>query len=82
MGILLRSAALALGAVAATVLFALPASAHADLVRSDPPNGSVLAHAPACSCHLTTMCSTWVSPSKTVTSLPRRTQLPVFSKMR
>ena len=47
MGILLRSAALALGAVAATVLFALPASAHADLVRSDPADGSVLAHAPS-----------------------------------
>jgi copper transport protein len=45
--ILLRSAALALGAVAAMVLFALPASAHADLVRSDPPDGSVLAHAPS-----------------------------------
>src|SRR5215472_1985796 len=44
--ILLRSAALALGAVAATVLLAQPASAHADLVRSDPPDGSVLAHAP------------------------------------
>jgi copper transport protein len=44
--ILLRSAALALGAVAAMVLFALPASAHADLVRSDPPDGSVLAHSP------------------------------------
>jgi copper transport protein len=45
--ILLRSAALALGAVAAMVLLALPASAHANLVRSDPPDGSVLAHAPS-----------------------------------
>src|SRR5215469_13171500 len=45
--ILLRSAALVLGAAAATLLLALPASAHADLVRSDPSDGSVLAHAPA-----------------------------------
>src|SRR6516162_10186135 len=45
--ILLRSAALALGAAAAMVLLAQPASAHADLVRSDPPNGSVLARAPS-----------------------------------
>src|SRR5215470_736656 len=45
--ILLRSAALVLGAVAATLLLAQPANAHADLVRSDPPNGSVLAHAPS-----------------------------------
>src|SRR5215470_15164688 len=45
--ILLRSAALALGAAAATLLLAQPASAHADLVRSDPPNGSVLARAPS-----------------------------------
>jgi copper transport protein len=44
--ILLRSAALALGAGAAMLLLAQPASAHADLVRSDPPDGSVLAHAP------------------------------------
>src|SRR5690242_12875459 len=44
--ILLRSAALVLGAAAATLLLAQPASAHADLVRSDPPDGSVLAHAP------------------------------------
>src|SRR5215472_10595898 len=44
--ILLRSAALVLGAVAATLLLAQPASAHADLVRSDPPDGSVLAYAP------------------------------------
>jgi copper transport protein len=44
--ILLRGAALALGAVAATLLLALPASAHAGLVRSDPPDGSVLAVAP------------------------------------
>jgi copper transport protein len=29
------------------LLLAQPASAHADLVRSDPPNGSVLAHAPS-----------------------------------
>src|SRR5262249_17131777 len=28
------------------LLLAQPASAHADLVRSDPPDGSVLAHAP------------------------------------
>jgi copper transport protein len=28
------------------LLLAQPASAHADLIRSDPPNGSVLAHAP------------------------------------
>src|SRR5690349_21923925 len=45
--ILLRGAALALGAAAATLLLAQPASAHADLVRSDPPSGSVLAHAPS-----------------------------------
>src|SRR5215471_9621635 len=45
--ILLRSAALVLGAVAATLLLAQPASAHADLVRSDPPDGSVLVHAPS-----------------------------------
>src|SRR5215467_1202912 len=44
---LLRSAALVLGAVAAMLLLAQPASAHADLVRSDPPDGSVLAHAPS-----------------------------------
>jgi len=44
--ILLRSAALVLGAAAATLLLARPASAHADLVRSDPSDGSVLAHAP------------------------------------
>src|SRR5215510_6952929 len=43
---LLRSAALVLGAAAALLLLAQPASAHANLVRSDPPNGSVLAHAP------------------------------------
>jgi len=41
-----RSVALILGAGAAMLLLAQPASAHADLVRSDPPNGSVLAHAP------------------------------------
>src|SRR5215468_6553712 len=29
------------------LLLARPASAHADLVRSDPPDGSVLAHAPS-----------------------------------
>ena len=46
MRILQRSAALALGAAAVMVLLAQPASAHADLVRSDPPDGSVLAHAP------------------------------------
>ena len=46
MRILLRSAALVLGAAAAMLLLAQPASAHADLVRSDPPDGSVLAHAP------------------------------------
>src|SRR5215831_13282290 len=45
--LLLRSAALVLGAAAATLLLAQPASAHADLVRSDPPNGSVLARAPS-----------------------------------
>jgi copper transport protein len=45
--ILLRSAALVLGAAAATLLLAQPASAHADLVRSDPPDGSVLAQAPS-----------------------------------
>ena len=44
---LLRSAALVLGAAAATLLLAQPASAHADLVRSSPPDGSVLAHAPS-----------------------------------
>src|SRR5215467_14914767 len=47
MRILLRSAALALGAVAAMLVLAQPASAHADLVRSSPPDGSVLAHAPS-----------------------------------
>jgi copper transport protein len=47
MRILLRSAALALGAAAVMVVLAQPASAHADLVRSDPPDGSVLAHAPS-----------------------------------
>src|SRR6516225_339744 len=47
MRILRRSAALILGAGAAMLLLAQPASAHADLVRSDPPNGSVLAHAPS-----------------------------------
>jgi len=45
--ILLRSAALALGAAAAMLVLAQPASAHADLVRSDPPDGSVLAHVPS-----------------------------------
>jgi copper transport protein len=45
--ILLRSAALVLGAAAAMLLLAQPASAHADLVRSDPPDGGVLAHAPS-----------------------------------
>src|SRR5215470_18221458 len=44
---LLRGAALGLGAAAVMVLLAQPASAHADLVRSDPPDGSVLAHAPS-----------------------------------
>jgi copper transport protein len=43
----LRSAALVLGAAAATLLLAQPARAHADLVRSDPPDGGVLAHAPS-----------------------------------
>ena len=47
MRILLRGLALALGAGAATLMLAQPASAHADLVRSDPPSGSVLAHAPS-----------------------------------
>src|SRR5262245_15106144 len=42
-----RGAALALGAAAAVLVLARPASAHADLVRSDPPDGSVLAHAPS-----------------------------------
>jgi copper transport protein len=45
--ILLRGAALVLGAAAAMLLLAGPASAHADLIRSDPPDGSVLAHAPS-----------------------------------
>jgi len=45
--ILLRSAALVLGTAAAMLLLAQPASAHADLVRSDPPDGSVLAYAPS-----------------------------------
>jgi len=45
--IVLRSAALLLGITAATLLSAQPASAHADLVGSDPANGSVLAHAPS-----------------------------------
>src|SRR5262252_4023151 len=45
--ILLRTAALALGAAVVMVLLARPASAHADLVRSDPPDGSVLTHAPS-----------------------------------
>src|SRR5262249_11860960 len=45
--ILLRSAALVLGAAAATLLPAQPASAHPGLVRSDPADGSVLAHAPS-----------------------------------
>src|SRR5215470_2702132 len=42
-----RGAALVLGAAVAVLLLAQPASAHADLVRSDPPNGSMLAHAPS-----------------------------------
>src|SRR5215475_9967301 len=45
--VLLRSAALVLGAAAAMLLLAQPASAHANLIRSDPPDGSVLAHAPS-----------------------------------
>src|SRR5215510_7511894 len=45
--VLLRSAALVLGAAAAMLLLAQPASAHANLVRSDPTDGSVLAHAPS-----------------------------------
>ena len=44
---LLRSAALTLGAAAAMLMLAQPASAHADLIRSDPPDGSVLAQAPS-----------------------------------
>jgi copper transport protein len=44
--ILRRGAALVLGAGAAMLLLAQPASAHANLVRSDPPDGSVLARAP------------------------------------
>ena len=47
MRMLLRSAALVLGAAAVMLLIAQPASAHANLVRSDPPDGSVLAHAPS-----------------------------------
>ena len=47
MRILLRSAALVLGAAAAMLMLAQPASAHADLVRSDPPDGSVLPYAPS-----------------------------------
>ncbi len=47
MRILLRSAALILGATAAALLLAQPASAHADLVRSDPANGSLLTRAPS-----------------------------------
>ena len=46
MRILLRGAALVLGAGVAMLLLAQPASAHANLVRSDPPDGSVQAHAP------------------------------------
>jgi len=46
MRVVLRSAALILGATAAMLVLAQPASAHANLVRSDPANGSVLAHAP------------------------------------
>ena len=46
MRILLRSAALLLATGAAMLLLAQPASAHANLARSDPPDGSVLAHAP------------------------------------
>src|SRR5262249_62108222 len=45
--ILWRGAALALGAAATRLVLARPGSAHADLVRSDPPDGSVLAHAPS-----------------------------------
>src|SRR5690349_19961171 len=44
--ILLRGAALVLGAAAATLLLAQPVNAHADLVRADQSDGSVLAHAP------------------------------------
>lgn len=47
MRLLLRSAALVVGATAAMLLLAQPASAHADLVRSDPADGGVLAHAPS-----------------------------------
>jgi copper transport protein len=45
--VLLRSAALVVGVAIAGLLLAQPASAHADLVRSDPPDGAVLAHAPS-----------------------------------
>ena len=47
MRILLRSIALVLGGAAAMLMLAQPARAHADLVRSDPPDGSVLARAPS-----------------------------------
>src|SRR5262245_58124313 len=46
MRVLLRSAALVLVAAVAMLLLAQPASAHADLVRSDPADGSVLANPP------------------------------------
>src|SRR5262249_1641147 len=51
--------------------------------RRRPPPGPRGPHsAPAGRCYLPTTCSTSAPPSRTVTSLPRRTQLPVFSKMR
>jgi copper transport protein len=46
MRVLLRSASLVLVAAVAMLLLAQPASAHADLVRSDPADGSVLANPP------------------------------------
>jgi copper transport protein len=44
--VLQRSAALVVAVAFALLLLAQPASAHADLVRSDPADGAVLAHAP------------------------------------
>src|SRR5262245_61298390 len=46
MRVLLRSAALVLIAAVATLLLAQPASAHADLVRSDPTDGAKLVQPP------------------------------------
>src|SRR5207342_3766338 len=44
--VLQRSAALVLGAAIAMLLLAQPASAHADLIRSDPPDGAKLLQPP------------------------------------